>query len=643
MFKSNHLFMSLLAVLLALALFPYSALAITEDSVEPAPEISLPEDDINDISAETPEDYDQDDTAYRPYPGSYPERGTVSDERELNIPRLTDAELATVRELMAARDAGEQPDFSDRHYASSEKVFEAGVYALDPELFGGNTFYVILPYFQMNRAQLLSLISAFDELGIPFDPDSLNSTNCARGTQLLYNSATRELSREEQTRMEVIREQIRRGVFDTDAFTAEAYCRSVQVQMPGYSDSAYDYLEPFCFYPYRAMTDNELATFALAQETVWEIHPDRLEKKARQYAHRVFPLPLSMTAVDASRYAYSENYIEFRNSFRIDPENCGGLYASADETPFEVMVEQDYSGKEGSEAALTRILIDYPAMYSNAGDSQPGCGEEELKAAARRWAERYLLVPGEDILSDWVFDSRNEGWGTVQYRLLTTEWLVCLDMFESNAMYGQCCIYNRDYAVEFDDWNLDASGETGAGGTDGTEESAWGVDSYTVDLNARQEVCRVLRLPLSMVTDSITRDGEGYVQYRADYSFAANERAGQEETAAGMPGSMIVYQTPRFSKDGELRVESVFLSYPYEPDLGVRLNDGEYVAAARKWAETLLLIPGEDIREDWTVCPGGTEGSVEYQLQTREWTVYLQMNMDGKYIWSGLYREMNPN
>ncbi len=645
MYKSNHLFISLLAVLLALALFPFSALAITEDSVESAPEISLPEDDINDVSAETPEDYTREDSIYRPYLSVFPERGTVAEDRELDLPRLTDAELALARELMAARDAGEQPAFTDRHYACSEKVFEAGVYPLDPELFGGNTFYVILPYFQMDKTQILSLISAFDELGIPFDPDSLNSTNCVRGTQLLYNSATRELSRDEQTRMEEIRKQIRRGIFDGESFTAEASCRSVQVQLPGYSDSAYDYLEPFCFYPYRAMTDSELATFALAQETEWEIHPDRLEKKARQYAYRVFALPLSMTAHDESRYAYSERFIEFRNSFSIEGESAGGLYASADETPFEVMVEQDYSSEQGkfpAEAIPTRILIDYPAMYNDTASGEFRCSEEELKAAARRWAERYLLVPDEDILTDWVFDSRDEGWGTVQYRMLTTEWLVCLEMSENSALYCQCSIYNRDYAVEFEDWNQDASGETGEEGTTGTGESAWAVDSDTVDRNARQEAGRILRLPLNMVTDRISRDAEAYVQYRADYSFAAGESAGKDESPDRAPDSMIVYQTPYLSKDAELRVESVFLSYPSEPGLGDRLDDGGFVAAAREWADKTLLISKEDILEDWTYNPESTAGSVVYLLQTREWTVYLQMELDGDYIWSGLYRRNNP-
>ena len=641
MFKSGRLFQRLPAVLLALALFPFSAVAITEDTVESAPEVSLPEEEAGDVSEEAAEGGNQDDQAYRPYQQALPERGTVDASLELDLPRLTDAELALVQELMAARAEGQQPEFTDRRYAEPEKVFEAGVYPVDPEEFGGNTFYVILPYFQMDRNQLLSLISAFEELGIPFCPDSLNSTNCVRGLSLLGNSATRYLSGDEQNRMEEIRKQIRYDIFDRDAFTAVSSCRSVQVQLPGYSNSAYDYLEPFCFYPYRAMTDNELATFALAQETVWEIRPDLLEKKARQYAHRVFPLPLSMKAHDVSRYAYSGDYIEFRNYFSLESENNGGLYDSPDETPFDIMVEQDLIRNEDGfpdEASVVRILIDYPAMNSDRPEGRSGCGEEELKAAARRWAERYLLIPEEDILSEWAFDSRNEDWGTVQLRLLTAEWLVCLEMFENNAMYCQCCIYNRDRAVEFDDWVLKNPDETGA------DTAVQDFDRNFIDNNARQSVQGILNLPEEMTLTGFSKDEEGYIQYRADYSFTSGESAGKSESGGRRPESMIVYQTPYFTETAGLRLDCFFLSYPGESDILAGLTEEEYLAAARKWADRTLKIPAEEILKDWSVDLSDTAiGTVTCQLKTVNWMVYVQVDENGECCWAGIYRRNNPD
>ena len=64
-------------------------------------------------------------------------------------------------------------------------------------------------------------------------------------------------------------------------------------------------------------------------------------------------------------------------------------------------------------------------------------------------------------MKERAFDSRDEDWGTVQLRLLTAEWLVCLEMSEIDASYCQCCIYNRDCVVEYDDWVLKGSAETG--------------------------------------------------------------------------------------------------------------------------------------------------------------------------------------
>ena len=641
MTHSNHLFTAVLAALLALTLFPLSALALTENMLEPAPELSLAEEDIGDTSAKEPEEDNRDDYIYHPSPRELPARGTVQESEELNLPRLTDAELAMARELLAAREAGEQIDYADLHYAAPEKVFGAGVYPLDPEAFGGNTFYVILPYCQMSRDQVMSLIAAFEELGIPFDPDSLDSTNCVRGNSLLSYTATRRLSYEEQTRMDEIKRQIRRGIVDRDTFPREASCRSVLVQLPGYAGLAYDYLEPFCFYPYRPMTDSELATFAFAQETGWEIHPAKLEKQAREYARMVFPLPLSMTTRDETRYAYSEKNIEFRNYFTIDPESCKGMYASPEETPCEVMVEQELVGDPDSRPAkadIARILIDYPARYEYyRTEGEPVGSKEELITAAQRWAENYLLIPEEDILSGWVFDEQLEDLGIVQYRLLTTDWLVCLEMYESNAEYSMACIYNREYAVEFDDWNLKASEETGDGKDGGTGETAWEADREAIDRNARQYVSTLLNLPQNMTTESITRQNDGYVQYRADYTFDTEGDAGKKGTAGKMPESMIVYQTPRYTKEAEYHVECLFFSYHVEWFDQPRLSDSDYRAAAWEWAYRTLRIPGDEILADWTYEPESTSGSVTYRLTTGHFDIYLQMTYGGDYCWCGIY------
>ena len=108
MVKSKHVIFSLLAFMLAVTLFPFSALALTENALESAPELNLAEEEDDEMSFEESEDdYEEESFSYIP---DYwmPNRGTVSESKELNLPRLTDAELAIVQELLSDREPAEQ-------------------------------------------------------------------------------------------------------------------------------------------------------------------------------------------------------------------------------------------------------------------------------------------------------------------------------------------------------------------------------------------------------------------------------------------------------------------------------------------------------------------------------------------------------
>ena len=62
MFRSHRLFTALAAILLALTLIPFAAPAVTENTMESAPEISLPEFTENaDPAAEAPEDEEKEE------------------------------------------------------------------------------------------------------------------------------------------------------------------------------------------------------------------------------------------------------------------------------------------------------------------------------------------------------------------------------------------------------------------------------------------------------------------------------------------------------------------------------------------------------------------------------------------------------
>ena len=151
-----------------------------------------------------------------------------------------------------------------------------------------------------------------------------------------------------------------------------------------------------------------------------------------------------------------------------------------------------------------------------------------------------------------------------------------------------------------------------------------------------------MTLPLNMITESVSRSDAAYVQYRTDYSFVTAEASDPESSPDRTPESMIIYQTPRFSRTSDLYMECMFLCYPSETAGMALCSDEEYLAAAQKWADQTLLIPKEEITADWAYDPASGEGTVEYTLQTKEWTIYLQMYLNGEYCWAGLYHQLHP-
>ena len=638
MIKSKHVITSLLAFMLALALFPFSALALTENELESAPEMDLQDETGNDAGTLASDDTGSEvsDTVdpfsgyYLPYNYSYPARGTVSVSEELDIPRLTDAELELARSLMAAEEAGEKSSFMELHYAAPEKVTEAGVYPLNPDDFDGETFYVFLPDFQMSKNQVANLISAFDELGIPFDPDSLNDKNCARGSSINRYYSSRYISPEEEIRMEKFKSDISRGIFDSEAIVPDAACKSVLVKKPGHDISHFDAFEQYCFYPYRKMTDNELAAFALIQETEWEIDPDLLEKEARQYARSLLKLPLTMAASHATRNTYGDDFIEFRNYFTLDPENCREIYASPDETPAEIMVEQFLYDHNGHEASISRVLIDFPSFYDfDQVDRQAKCSDEELIAAARQWAEKYLLIPAEDIVTDWAFMDRQEDWGTVCYLLETADWGVRLEMFESDARYGQCEIYRRSH---YDDELIDESSLA-----DAPIPSAEDIGLDVLDQSARQGASSLLKIPADLVaTEARQLDDVPWFQYRSDYALNPEGDIASYGSANEIPQGFIIYQ--KLDEASKPCLDFMFVTYQDESgdDDQARIGDEEFIARARQWAKKYLLISESDIIADWTL-DSSDAASARYRLQTREWDIYLSMLHDGQYIHCAFY------
>ncbi len=201
MFGHNHMkriSISLLAAMLALTFLPISALAVMENVLETAPEVTpttmgiieevqtteeiQPAQEVHAPAAETAEvssarQYEEEDSLYMPYKLYCPERGTTPEEHQYTSPRMSDGELARYNELYEQLSNGTLSLKDVPSYVNNRDIDDSsvGVYPLDPEDFAGETFFVILPYDRkMDDRQILSLIASFIDLGISFDPDSLN-------------------------------------------------------------------------------------------------------------------------------------------------------------------------------------------------------------------------------------------------------------------------------------------------------------------------------------------------------------------------------------------------------------------------------------------------------------------------------------
>ena len=387
----------LVSLALALAMIPFAAFAASEDVLESAPAMTLP--------AETPETEpgaeENDFIPYLPYEYTYftVENGTETDFDELQylVPRLTAEETERVRGFLAdpaaAEKAADAPDCLDRMENAA-----VGVYTLDPKEYYGESFYVMLPASRLTDEMLLSLISAFGRLGVSFDPELLNGRNCSRG-----ESQTRLLSYEESVRMQAIRFQVHRGMITRESIPEGTACRVVKNEWPGAEVPVYD---TFRLYPYRSMTDDELAAYVLETEEPWAADPADVEKKALECLRAYLDAPLALTAADEWMFMNLYGSRFYANDFDIPyADGITGRPDTPDGKPYRIIVHQEQA--PGSDELVTRaISVYYQGVYSGEGEQWPDTSgeewkwpdlsEEEWQAEADRWAaESFVKLSGE--------------------------------------------------------------------------------------------------------------------------------------------------------------------------------------------------------------------------------------------------------
>ncbi len=202
-------------------------------------------------------------------------------------PFLTAGEQKRAKKLLEDYKAGRAACTGESVLDKMEDVI-VGVYALDPGDYDGERAFVILPGTCLTDEQLLSIIAAFDELGLEFDPEGLDYRNCMRGGGI---ETTRFFVEEERARYTDMAEWIKLGRL-VPPEGLEGLVRNPQLDRRCFCG-----MGDFSIKPYRPMTDEELLSLLLAigvHDERGEIDHAAVESRARALLYDVLGCPLSM-------------------------------------------------------------------------------------------------------------------------------------------------------------------------------------------------------------------------------------------------------------------------------------------------------------------------------------------------------------
>ncbi len=422
----------LMAVLLILTLLPLTILADTSVKIYSpyAPEITR-----------WPERHPVENTNVQVDP-------EVHDRDGYSYPWLTDLELVKFREFQTALKDGEI-GYAGESIINPTTVTDddVAVFTLDSNDFCGESYYVFLPdSSSVTDTQLVALAAAFEELGVDFDPDSLNDRNCCRHCNVLE---TRILTDEENSRMETIKDRIRRGQLTKEDVPEDTQVLTVEKRtMRGWGLDR----KTFLFYPYRRMTDDELALFALADEEAWDVDPDELKTAALKDAGELINLPRSvheyepcisreLMQIKGDTYLPRSNAV-YKYTSQFYFEGYDGFYDRI-HCNMDIVQMQEI----GSTAETAGIHLWY-GYYSTFSDSDyPESHEAEWLAAAQNWAGQVLRLPADVLQDGWTVSYKIEDYGSnlVQLKLVTEEYEICVWVYQNSAKISDCLIFNRNW------------------------------------------------------------------------------------------------------------------------------------------------------------------------------------------------------
>lgn len=456
--KNTRTLKCLLAAVLAMVLLPFYAFAAVDQSVAtPTDQAQAP--------IKTPKVYSD----YAP-DGRQPQRSPVtatlstddpqdSPRHGFSYPWLTDMELERARQFQAALKAGEIA-YGGSSVINPPSVTDddVAVFTLDPKDFCGESFFVFLPDSRiLSDVQLVALLSAFEELGINFDPDSLNDRNCCRHCNILE---TRDLKPEEQERMDAIVSRIRSGELKREDITSDVKVFSVEKNTHrgwGLDNRL------FQFYPYRSMTDDELALFALDIEMSWDISPEALKEDALKTVAGLIRIPEVKDADEPTSREFRK--VEFKDSgngpynelykkgadgmYKYDTSFFMGSIRTDDSMPWYMTIHQ--LQEAGSKPEVGCVELNY-TRSEDSSENVSAAGDKNAQiAAARKWAKQNLLFDSR-YLNNWTIgatDTSDDGNNNkIQLVMLTPDWEINLWMNENTLEIDQCRIYSRKWYME---------------------------------------------------------------------------------------------------------------------------------------------------------------------------------------------------
>lgn len=389
-------------MMLALAL-PASALAVTEGVVEDAPPVEL-EEEAAPVSYLPDESYYVD--GYEGWEGPIWENAVEDPKLRFDgdcyqdveqRPRLTAGESARAKALLAQYEAGEIAYAGEDVLGKTQQVV-VGVYALDPADYDGERAFLLLPGTWLTDEQLLSIIDAYAQLGLTFDPDALNARNCARGGGI---ETTRLLTEDEYARSTQIARLIERGLLTPPAAQEGVTCYMQ-------TDSRYYCgLEGFALRPYRRLTDEELCAMLVqlgARDRSGEADMDELERRAREALCGQLDAALSMELVNLSlNGSYMPALFDAKGNIDcVDGEQSRDMYfvSFAYHTPDGVPVYA-YAMFDAQTGEIISLCRMHEREWTGDGPSQvKELSREDVLAVLADVEERLAL---EDPV--WLFES----------------------------------------------------------------------------------------------------------------------------------------------------------------------------------------------------------------------------------------------